>query len=174
MSSCVSSLVLKLLQLCITYLLQILRLFLVTGKVGDSDYLLYPCNQGQTELPDLQAPGSPALHKVVKSPMAKEVKQASRRRRKSYDMLFGAQATAGLGKSSSSQTLLLYTWHACCCISHAGALSCTGGNKHVGTSQFFSSSQFLLHHTLKQKHVLQTHVIACNCWELNHARASMR
>lgn len=61
--------------------------------------------------------------------MAKEVKQASRRRRKSYDMLFGDQATAGLGKSLSSQTLLQCTWHACCCISHASALTCTRGNK---------------------------------------------
>lgn len=54
----------------------------------------------------MQAPDSPALHKVVKSPTAKAAKQAARRRRKSCDLPLGCQSTAGMSQ-------LALTWIGC-------------------------------------------------------------
>ena len=57
----------------------------------------------------MQAANLSALHRVVKSPIAKDVKQAPRRRRQSYDMMFVDQATASLPRSAVGKLATLQT-----------------------------------------------------------------
>lgn len=81
----------------------------------------------------LQQSDSPSLHRVMRSPTAKALKQASRRQRKSMDMLFANPGTSCKPQNGQLPLTVLQTSaesYRCCCT----AVSCSRCNPHVQQS----------------------------------------